>query len=177
MPEHTALQTLAGLLQSGGAKPLVNANRLAPSAIYDLHYRLFIVAAAFELHSKPYVLGRRRISTVRLKLLQFVAIRPWLVPVIRNWSETQGYAQQSVFSPHQLRRGFLGDEMHDNVVAFLVARGVFLWMPIHLASGPNADLLNQIYSAGVEEELFSTAIHSLRELSEIQITNSMLEGW
>jgi hypothetical protein len=177
MPKNTALQTLAGLLESGGAKPVMNANRLAPSAIYDLDYRLFIVAAAFELQAKAHLLEQRRISTVRLKLLQFVAIRPWLVPVIRNWSETQGYAQQSVFSPHQLRRGFLGDKMHDDVVAFLVARGVFIWMPNHLASGPSADFLKRIYAAGIEEGLFSTAIQALKQLSEIRITNSMLEGW
>ncbi len=177
MTNATALRTLVGLLQSGRAQPLVNPDRLAPSAVYDLHYRMFIIASAFELHAKPYVLGQRRINAARLKLLQFVAIRPWLVPVIRQWSETQGYAQQSILSPQQLRRGFLGDEMHDNVVTFLVARGVFVRMDAHLASGLNTDLLKRLYSAGIENRLFSMGVRALRELIDIKISNDMLEGW
>jgi hypothetical protein len=177
MPNSAALETLVGLLQSGRAQPLVNPGRLAPSAIYDLHYRMFVVASAFEIHAKPYALVHRRISAARLKLLQFVAFRPWLVPVIREWSETQGYAQQAVLSPQQLQRGFLGDEMHDNVVAFLAARGAFLRIDAHLVSGVNADLLKRFHIAGAENNLFSTGLHALQELIDIKITNSMLEGW
>jgi hypothetical protein len=177
MTNDTALQTLANLLQSGRARPILQPQRLAPSAFYDLDYRMFIVASAFEIHAKPFALGQRRIYAARLKLLQFVAFRPWLVPVIRKWSETQGYAQQSVLSPQQLRKGFLGDEMHENIVAFLVARGVFLRMDAHLASGVNADLLKRLYFKGVEDKLFSPGLNALRELIDIRITNNMLEGW
>jgi hypothetical protein len=177
MVNATTLETLVRLLQSGGAQPLVNPNRLAPSAVYDIQYRMFMVASAFEIHAKPYALGQRRIASARLKLLQFVAFRPWLVPVIRTWSATQGFAQQSVLSPHHLRRGFLGDEMHDNVVTFLVARGVFLRMESHLVSGENADLLDRLYSAGIENGLFSTGVRALKELIDIKVTNHMLEGW
>jgi len=177
MANDIALETLAGLLQSGRAQPVVNPDRVAPSAVYDLHYRMFIVASAFEIHARPYLLGQRRIGASRLKLLQFVAVRPWLVPVIRKWSEAQGYAQQSVLSPQQLRRGFLGDEMHDDVVAFLVARGAFYRMDAHLVTGVNAELLKRLYSTGIEHTLFSTALQVLRELIDIRITNGMLEGW
>ncbi len=177
MANYTALQTLAGLLESGEARPRVNPERLAPSAVYNVQYRMFIISSAFEIHARSYVLTQRRIGATRLKLLQFVAFRPWLVPVIRDWSETQGYAQQSVLSPQQLQRGFLGDEMHDDVIAFLVARGVFLRIGAHLVSGANAELLRRLHLTGVENELFSTGLHALHELKDIKITNSMLEGW
>src|ERR1700677_4370747 len=132
MPEHSAVETLALLLQSSTAKPVLNAHRFAPSATYDLQYRMFIIGAAFEMHAKPFGLDSRRISTSRLKFLQFVAMRPWLVPIMRNWSETQGYAQQSLLSPQQFRRGFLGDITFDETVEFLVARGVLDRQKSHL---------------------------------------------
>jgi hypothetical protein len=138
---------------------------------------MLIVASAFEIHAKPYALDRRRIVASRLKLLQFVAFRPWLMPIIRDWSETRGYAQQSILSPHQLRRGFLGDKMHDDVVAFLVARGVFDWMGSHLVSGVEADVLERLHLTAVEDGLFSASLRVLGEFNDITITNDMLEGW
>lgn len=177
MSSSTALEKLVRILESGGARPDINADRLAPSAIYDLDYRVAITACAFEIHSKPYILEKRRIRTSHLKLLQFAAIRPWLVPVIRQWSQSLGYAQQSMFSPHQLRRGFLGDRVHDTVVAFLVARGVFEQVDGHLVSGPSAGVLGRLYFTAAENSYFSTSVRALDELREIRITNSMLEGW
>jgi hypothetical protein len=177
MASISAIETLASLLESGRARPLVNTDRFAPSAVYDLQYRMFIVASAFEIHAKPFLLGQRRINSARLKLFQFVAFRPWLMPVIRKWSEDQGYAQQSILSPQQLRRGFLGDKMHEDVVEFLVARNIFNRMESHLATGPNASFLNRLSVIGTENHLFSPGIRVLRELKEVKITNDMLEGW
>jgi hypothetical protein len=177
MAERSAVETLAQLLQSSTAKPVINAHRFAPSAVYDLQYRMFIIGAAFEMHAKPFAIDRRRISTSRLKFLQFVAMRPWLVPIMREWSDTQGYAQQSLLSPHQFRRGFLGDTTYDETVDFLVARGVFDRQKAHLADGSNIAFLNRLYTAGLERELFGVALQTLKELSDIKITNPMLEGW
>jgi hypothetical protein len=177
MASQNALEILAGLLQSGKARPDVNPARLAPSAIYDLHYRMIIVASAFEIHARPYLLGQRRIATSRLKLLQFVAMRPSLVSVMRKWSESQGFAQESILAPHQLRRGFLNDEIHDCVVSFLVARGLLGRMESHLVSVESSDFLKNLYSAALQYDLFSASLHALRELADITITNKMLEGW
>ena len=176
MTSDAALQTLANLLQGANARPDVHPSRLARSAVYDLQYRVFIVAAVFEIHAKPY-LDKRRINTAKLKLLQFIAVRPWLVPVIRAWSQSQGYAQQSMLSPQQLRRGFLGDTMHDDVVRFLVARGVFSRMPSHLVSSENWEMLRRLYIPSLEHGQFAAAITALQELKTVTITNDMLEGW
>jgi hypothetical protein len=177
MSSATALQTLAGLLQSGGAYPLLNPDRIAPSAIYDLQYRMFMVAATFQIHSNPHLLGKRRINAARLKLLQFIAFRPWLLPIIRKWSESQGYAQGSVFSPRQLQRGFLGDDMHERVVDFLVARRILARMNTQLVTDDNAGQLERLYRVGVENSLFTGSLRVLSQLKDITITNHMLEGW
>lgn len=171
------LQVLAELLQSGRARPAVSTERFAPSAFYDLHYRMLVIASAFEIHAKTYALVHRRIHAARLKLLQFIACRPWLVPALRRSSGVQRDNQLSVFSSQRLRRGFLGDRMHDDVVAFLVARGVFERMDAHLVSGVNAGELKLLYLAGMEHELFSVERRVLQGLAAIKISNDMLEGW
>jgi hypothetical protein len=86
MSSRPALKTLSELLQSGHATPSVRTERLVPSAIYDLQYRMFVVAAAFVMHAKGVDPFGSRIQAARLRLLQFVAIRPWLLPVIESWS-------------------------------------------------------------------------------------------
>ena len=113
-----------GELLAGRAQPVVVPERLAPSAIYDLQYRVAVIASALEMHAKPYGLNQRRIHAARLKLLQFIACRPRLLGMFRSWSQAQHDAQLSFATSQRLRRGFLGDQMHEDVVALLVARGV-----------------------------------------------------
>jgi hypothetical protein len=170
------IHALANLL-SGRAQPIVVPERLAPSAIYDLEYRMSVIAAAFEIHAKPYgVAGQRRVAAVRLKLLQFVACRPWLTAMMREWSGAQHDAQLAMASSQRLRRGFLGDQMHEDVMEFLVARGVFVRIGSHIVSG-NMSFLTDLYSASVERGLFPAERRVLHELLDVQITNAMLEGW
>jgi hypothetical protein len=174
MPERAAIETLSALLQSGQAQPRVRTERLVPSAIYDLDYRIFVIAAAFELHAKETPPTKRRIHATKLKLLQFIAIRPRLISVIRSWSAAGD--DETSFAAHDLRRGFLGDQMYDAVVALLVARGALEWMGTHLAAGSNAALLANIYAAAVNADLFVVERRTLEELAQVRVTVRMLEG-
>jgi hypothetical protein len=167
---------LAGLL-AGRAQPVINPERLAPSAFYDLQYRIFLIAATFEVHAKPFSLDRRRIHAARLKLLQFIACRPWLLEMLRSWSAAQGDAQLSIISSQRLQRGFLGDQMHDDVVSLLVARGILVRIETHITSGDNFGLLTELYSMSIKQGLFSDERTALDELLDVKITNAMLEGW
>jgi hypothetical protein len=173
------LQLLAELLQSGRANPAISLKRLASSSFYDLQYRMFVIAATFEIHSKQFGLQQRRIGAARLKLLQFVACRPWLMPIVRNWSEAEHDPQTLLHSSQRLRRGFIADSMHDDVVDLLVARNILvrLGTGTHLASGANVDLLAKLHLAGVEQELFSAERRILQELLDVRVTSNMLEGW
>lgn len=175
MPELSAIEKLSELLQAGHAKPRVRTDRLVPSAIYDLDYRVFVIAAAFELHAKPAPPIARRIHATKLKLLQFIAIRPWLIPVIKNWSLAKDDKEPS-FSTQDLRRGFLGDQTFDSIVAFLVARGALEWMGRYLAAGPNSGLLTTIYMAATNGGLFEAERQALGELAGVKVTLHMLEG-
>lgn len=176
MPDtsSTPIHALAELL-SGRAQPVVVPERLAPSTIYDLRYRISVIAATFEIHAKPYGVTQRRIPAGKLKLLQFIACRPWLINMVREWSAAQHDAQFAI-SSYRLRRGFLGDQMHDDVVELLVARGVLVRMNAHIVSA-DTQLLTNLYATAVDNDLFGAERHVLQELRDIQITNAMLEGW
>jgi hypothetical protein len=75
-----------------------------------------IVAVAFQMHA---AIDRfsplRRIQNRRLKLFQFVAMRPWLIPIIQNWSANRGESLRLIDGEEGLRRGFITDTMHDKV--------------------------------------------------------------
>lgn len=104
-------------------------------------------------------------------------MRPWLVGVVRDWSETQHVPRLSMVLSQPLRRGFLGNEMHESVVAYLVAAGALRHDGAHLAAGANVHVLARWAAAAREGNLFSTERAAIDRLSEIKITNAMLEGW
>jgi hypothetical protein len=175
VPNRSAIATLSALLEESNAEPNLRIDRLAPSAIYDLDYRVFVVAAAFERHAKAAPPIGRRLHATKLKLLQFIAIRPRLLPIIKEWSTTKQDEALS-FITQDLRRGFLGDQMFDNVVALLVARGALQWMGTHLVEGKNASFLSAIYTAAMDSGLFALERETIEALGGIKITVRMLEG-
>jgi hypothetical protein len=170
-----SLAAIAAILQGTKAKPVAAASGGAPSSLYDLRYRLFVNACAFELHSKPSLLGAR-IQRARLKLVQFVAIRPWLTPVLVQWSESADDQQSSLEYSQRLRRAFLGDTIHDAVVDFLVAHQALMPSGDHLLAGPSHSLLRSWHSIAEEKDLFATERRALRALMDVKITIRMLEG-
>jgi hypothetical protein len=168
------LQLLTELL-AGYATPVIKPDRLAPSATYDLDYRISLIAFSFELHAKPYTQGKRWIGTAKLKLLQFVAQRPWLLPVIRQWGNSQKDSEMSLLSPQHLRRGYVGDKMFNDVLDYLVARGYFVRNESHLIE-TDQDLSRRMYRNAVENCLFESERSALAEFNTVKLTNLMLEG-
>ena len=53
MSNNSPLERLAALLAAVGAQPDLTPERLAPSTVYDLEYRVLIVAMAFQIHAAP----------------------------------------------------------------------------------------------------------------------------
>jgi len=172
------IKKLAALLNGSDARPVVVPSRLAPSATYDVDYRTAVIALVFEAFSKPFGEGpRRRISAARLKLLQFVAVRPWLLPAIREWSE--GLAQGSLDLTHsvRIRRGFLSDTAHEDVIDLLVACGIFVRQGSHVVTGEKANHLEVIAKSITQNGLFEDERRMISILAGLRLTQSMLEGW
>lgn len=178
MSINSPLERLATLLAASGAQPDITPERLAPSTVYDLEYRVLIVAMAFQIHaaSDKYS-SRPRIQSRRLKLLQFIAMRPWLVPIIREWSLSRRNAQRSFDSEEGLRRGFISDTMHDDVMDFLAAAGALRREELYVVPGTNSSVIFDLYSEALGRSLFDAETLALRQLKGITITNEMLEGW
>ena len=172
------LERLASLLAASGAEPDLNPGRLAPSTIYDLEYRVLVVAMAFQMHAATDRFSSRpRIQGRRLKLLQFIAMRPWLVPVIREWSASRRDAQRSLDSEEGLRRGFISDTMHESVMDFLVAAGALRRDDLFVVPGTRSSVIFDLYSEALNRTLFDSEVAALDQLKTIVITNEMLEGW
>jgi hypothetical protein len=143
-----------------------------------VEYRIHVVAMAFRIHAAPDKFSSRpRIQNRRLKLLQFIAMRPWLVPVIRDWSSNRHDAQLSMISEEGLKRGFITDSVHEHVVDFLTAAGVLRRDEQYVISGTNSSFIAELYSQVLSQSLFGAELTALRQLENIVITNEMLEGW
>jgi hypothetical protein len=175
MYDRSAIATFSALLQESHARPKVRIERLARSAIYDLEYRVFVVAAAFERHAEVVESIGRRIRVTKLKLLQFVTIRPRLLPFIQEWSTTKQDEEHS-FTTEELRRGFHGDRTFDNVVAFLVASGTLKRMGQYVVEGENAGFLTAINNEVNATGLFDMERKTLEALGNIKITVRMEAG-
>ena len=175
MSNDSPLNDLADLLADTQVRTRVSAERLAPSALYDLHYRETLIACAFGAYAKPDLAGVSRIHDQRLKLIQFVAARPVLLPMVRRWSKDRTNPQSALFAG-SLRRGFLDDRMHDDVVSYLLAGRVLLRSGANLVFGDRADLLHRLYRDALDRDMFVHERRTLAALRPLVITNRMLEG-
>jgi hypothetical protein len=170
------IQRLASLLSGSKAKPLVVPSRLAPSPLYDLEYRTSIIAMIFQKFAKPYELGLgRRILSSKLKLLQFVAMRPWILPAVQEWSKVSAQGSLALTYSIRVRRGFLSDTAHEDVINYLTACGMLIRQSRHLVSG--TDQLEKIATIAIEQNLFDDEIRIISDLEDLKLTTSMLEGW
>jgi hypothetical protein len=142
-----------------------------------LDYRVCLIAACFEVHAKEDETGYRKILSAKLKLLQFIAIRSWLFPIVREWSASRNDPQRSAWSSQSLRRGFLGDSMHDEVIDYMAAGGLLIKAQSHLVDSKVDSRLWDIYRNVVSTELFARERKTIVDLKNLTITNAMLEGW
>jgi hypothetical protein len=172
------IRELATLLQESAAHPVIVPSRVAPSAIYDVEYRTAVVALVFEKFAKRFgPAGHRRISSARLKLLQFIAMRPWLLPAIQEWSGGGEQGSLALAQSVRIRKGFLSDTAHDDVIDYLRACDVFFRQESHLISGHNSKVLSEIVQSVEKNGFFKGERKVIEDLGHIKITNEMLEGW
>jgi hypothetical protein len=96
---------------------------------------------------------------------------------MREWSE--GSAQGALELTHsvRIRRGFLSDTAHEDVINILVACGIFVRQGGHLLTGNKTRELGEIADEIREKNLFESERTTISELGNIKLTNNMLEGW
>src|SRR4051794_40764356 len=77
------LAEFAAILASVNARVVVRG-KPPPSILYDASYHLAMVACSFVQHATASN-GRRSVYAPWLKMVQFVAARPALVPDLETW--------------------------------------------------------------------------------------------
>jgi hypothetical protein len=77
----------------------------------------------------------------------------------------------------RIRRGFLSDTAHDDVMQFLSASGVFERAESHVVSGPNSSNLEKVTALIRDMDLFERERSAIEALRAIKLTANMLEGW
>lgn len=175
MPTSSSVQQLAELL-TNHARPVIRPQRLAPSPIYDLDYRMAVLALVLRIHGAVAEDGSQRIDSARLKLLQFVALHPGLVPVLVSWAR-KGASRESLLGASQrLRRGYMSDGTYDHVVDFMTANGILRWDGKYMTSSPSNPYISSVFAASEENGMFASERATLLELRSLRITNAMLEG-
>ena len=102
MSEKDPIHALAELLRASNAPLAVFRDRFARSAFYDPYYRIMVIAAVLGIFGKESASGKRSIQGSRLKLLQFIGSRPWLLAMVQEWSRTRNSGRFRFFR----RNGF-----------------------------------------------------------------------
>lgn len=172
------IQELATLLKDTTAKPVIVPTRLAPSVLYDVEYRTAIIGLVFTRFARTIAPSTfRKMSAAKLKLMQFVAMRPWLLPAIEEWSEVGPHEGLAFAHSVRIRRGFLSDTAHDDVMDYMTACGIFMRQDTQIVQGEHVGVLIDIAKSVADLNLFSSERVAIETLDGITISNQMLEGW
>jgi len=172
--QHNAVESLAALLREVGAAPRISRAPVVRSTLYDLDYHVAIVASVFALNGQERTDGTRSMVPHWLKLLQFVAVRPTLLPRFQAWATTR--RQSRVGRLHEMPRGFLGDVTHDRTVEFLVASSVLYRGPDALFGGERFDVLELVWREILERNLLAREREVLRAMAAIPVNKTLLGG-
>jgi len=147
--------------------------RMAPSTLYDADYHLAMIACAFSMHANSDN-GVRKILRGWLKLLQFVAARPRLLPDLLRWAGTRSSPDLETW--RRMPRGYVGDQTHDAVVDLLIAHHALVEHTEYIMAGPAVQALDQLHERIRSENLFVTEREVMDELKSVRMTRTMLGG-
>lgn len=169
-----AVQALAALLRDTGAKPRVNPDRIVRSTLYDLDYHVALVACVFYMNSAKRTDNTLSVVAHWLKLLQFIAVRPALLPAFLRWAKARRRPDLDTWQ--KMPRGYLGDRTHDSTIELLVA-GKFLHRTADtLTSGERFHVLHALYGDIVARDLFRSERDTLRQLALIPVNKTLMRG-
>ena len=143
------------------------------STIYDLDYRVSIVACAMHALSTTNASGAREVLANWLKLAQFTAMRPALLSHFLEWLDER---KQPTLASQRWRRGFVGDRVHDSVIDFLSAQGALRRTGDLLVSGPRYSMLSDIESMISADDVFRDERFVLAKFGGMRPIKAMLGG-
>jgi hypothetical protein len=165
---------LAALLEETGAKPRVRPERVVRSTLYDLDYHTALIACAFFETTQRGAGGSRSVMAQWLKILQFVAVRPALLPDFLRWAGAR--RQPDLESWQKMPRGYIGDSTHDRTIELLIAERILMRKPDSLASGERFSILQTLYENLLAKDLLRSERDTLRALAHTRANLTLLSG-
>ncbi len=172
----TKVQTLVALLRETGAKPRVSPERVVRSTLYDLDYHIALVACAFFTNGETRTDHTLGLVAHWLKLLQFVAVRPALLPNVQTWAGTRRRLDLDLDVWQKMPRGYLGDRTHDRTIDLLVAGNVLRRATDTLESGERFDVLRYLHQQIVDRDILASERRTLHELARLRVNKTLLRG-
>ena len=172
--ESDPVRELAAVLREAGASARVRPERIVRSTLYDLDYHVALIACVFFITAGDEAVSRHRVVAHWLKILQFVAVRPSLLPGFQIWADTRRH--QDLDTWQKMPRGYLGDSTHDRTVELLIAGGVLARKGDELVAGSRLTELRRIYDDLVARNLLHSERATLLELSNTRVNKTLLKG-
>lgn len=175
MPDESdPVRELAAMLQEVGASARVRPERIVRSALYDLDYHVALIACVFFSTADDEAPRSHRVVAHWLKILQFIAVRPSLLPNFQIWASTRRH--QDLDTWQRMPRGYLGDSTHERTVELMVACGMLAREGDELVAGSRFADLRRIYDDLVVGNLLSSERATLLELSQTRVNKTLLQG-
>jgi hypothetical protein len=174
MSSSIKVQQLADLLREAGAKPRVSPDRVVRSTLYDLDYHIALIACVFFIVSEQRTDGTRSVVAHWLKILQFIAVRPALLPDFLRWARTRRRPDLDTWQ--LMPRGYLGDRTHDRTVEFLVATNVLHRTADSLIGGEAFAGLHALYHDVMAKGLLRSEREALQTMSSLPVNKTLLGG-
>ena len=174
MSSSGKVQQLAELLRETGAKPRVSPDRVVRSTLYDLDYHVALIACVFFIASEPRTDGTRSVVAHWLKILQFIAVRPALLPDFLRWSRARRHPDLDMLQ--EMPRGYLGDRTHDRTVELLVATKVLHRTADSLIGGESFARLETLYLDILAKGLLRSEREALQTMSHLPVNKTLLSG-
>jgi hypothetical protein len=165
---------LGDILRGIGATVTVDTDRLSRSTLYDFDYHFAVIACVFAEHATIDDAGHKSVVAGWLKLMQFVAARPRLAEQVLSWSANRLRYKSMLW--HRIPRGYIGDEMHDAAVDFLVASEVLDRWHDRIIGGIRVQWLADTYTRICRDNLFKTERDVIIVLKTIRVNKTMLRG-
>jgi hypothetical protein len=166
---------LAAVLANAGLRPTLSASRVFKSAIYDPGYRLCLIALSFQILAKEQE-DKRFLNTTILKLAQFVAARPTLLPTLESWLSSEKEQPEPLsWYVNMMPRGFKQDGLHDRIVEYLLVTRELSESGKNLV-WCNAPVLTRAWSCIYDQELFTTERRVVARLKALRLTLKSVGG-
>lgn len=169
--DEDPVAALGAALQLANATAKLNRKRIVRSTLHDANYHVAIIASAMRLHAEG---DCKRVLSAWLKLLQFVAARPSLLPRLQEYASSR--RQHDLDKWALMPRGYMGDQTHDGVVDYLVAARMLREDGDYLEAGPRYATLEAVGADIERAQMFSGERRILDALRSIKPNKIMLGG-